>query len=204
MLKAHKGKWMALTGVGVPGVTFYWMLTYSGPYRYFAELQLKWFGFYAPKLTVLLIIAGLVIGLFGLAAVITSLFRGAERPVPGIAPANVTTPAIAHKATAAPVTQTMGQWLLNIRLATAGIGAILILGIGANTYYNATQEGNLQELSVQDFESGKVQTRPVYADVRGHLSETYLKAEHYLYVPMANEKNAAAPIRLIVGVDEQD
>jgi hypothetical protein len=41
---------IAVSIVGL-ALGFYWMFTYSGPYRYLAEWQQKWLGWYAPKLT---------------------------------------------------------------------------------------------------------------------------------------------------------
>jgi hypothetical protein len=67
---------VAVVGIGV---TLYWTFTYSGPYRYLAELEIKWFGYYVPKLTALVIILGLLL----IAGVIKLILRGAERPVPG-------------------------------------------------------------------------------------------------------------------------
>ena len=60
-------------------LTLYWTFTYSGPYRYLAELQLKWFGVYYSEATAIVII----LGLLGIALGIKFLFRGAERLVPG-------------------------------------------------------------------------------------------------------------------------
>src|SRR5258708_38824586 len=76
------GKLLVLAlGAASLGITFYWMLTYSGPYRSLAELQLKWIGSYERNLTFLLVLSGLILGLFGTATTIKLLFRGAERPV---------------------------------------------------------------------------------------------------------------------------
>jgi len=34
--KPQHGKWVALVGLAIMGITVYWMFTYSGPYRYLA------------------------------------------------------------------------------------------------------------------------------------------------------------------------
>jgi hypothetical protein len=65
----------ALVVLGLAGITLYWTFTYSGPYRYFAELQIRWFGFYIPKLTALVVIVGLLV----VGAVIKFVLKGAER-----------------------------------------------------------------------------------------------------------------------------
>src|SRR6266581_4073390 len=131
-------------------LTLYWAFTYSGPYRYLAELQLKQFGVYYSEAT----------------AIVT-----ASEP-----------------------------WLRYFRY-----GALLVpFGFGGWTYYNGTHAGSLQQLTAVDFQNGKLQAHLVYADVRGHLSGTYLSKEHYLYIPMSAEQNAAAPVQLVVGVNEKE
>src|SRR5881392_3763159 len=37
--------------IAMMGLTFYFMFTYTGPFEWLAELQLKWFGWYSEKLT---------------------------------------------------------------------------------------------------------------------------------------------------------
>ncbi len=166
-------------------LTLYWAFTYSGPYRYLAELQLKQFGVYYSEATAIVII----LGLLGIALGIKFLFRGAERPVPG-------TPSNARNVPTAMATATVSEpWLRYFRY-----GALLVpFGFGGWTYYNGTHAGSLQQLTAVDFQNGKLQAHLVYADVRGHLSGTYLSKEHYLYIPMSAEQNAAAPVQLVVG-----
>src|SRR5579864_539006 len=79
ILQANKKTDIAVA-VGMLGASFYWMFTYSGPYRYLAELQLKWFHQYVPKLTLLAIMAGLL----ALLALAKAVLRGAERPAPSM------------------------------------------------------------------------------------------------------------------------
>jgi hypothetical protein len=67
-----------------------------------------------------------------------------------------------------------------------------------------THAGSLQRLSAADFQSGKLQARLVYAEVRGHLGAHRISKDDYLYIPMASEKNAAAPVQLLVGVNEHE
>jgi hypothetical protein len=40
------------------GLSSYWAFTYSGPYRWLAELQLRWFGAYSEQATFLLLLVG--------------------------------------------------------------------------------------------------------------------------------------------------
>ena len=182
-------KLTTVAALGMVGVTLYWTFTYTGPYRYLAELQIKWFGSYVPKLTVLLII----LGFLGIAGVIKLILRGAERPVPGLPAASLPKPV-----SVAPLPQAPQMWLQYIRF----IAPLVVAGFGAWAYFNGTQAGSLRELSANDFQNGGLHSRIVYADVRGHLSGTYLGQDHYLYIPMFAEKNSDAPVQLLVGVDE--
>ena len=182
-------KLAAVAVAAMVGLTLYWTFTYSGPYRYLAELQLKWLGSYVPKLTAMVIILGFLL----IAGAIKVVLRGAERPVPG--PANA--PVAAVPASNAAVPQ---SWLQYVRYTAP----LIVVGFGGWMYFNGTQAGNLQQLAAVDFESGKLQSRVVYADVRGHLSRTYLSKENYLYIPMYTEANGKLPVRLVVGVNEKD
>jgi len=208
VFKPQHGKWVALVGLPIMGVTFYWMFTYSGPYRYLAELQLMWFGSYDRNLTCLLVFSGLFIGLLfgllGIAVAIKLLFRGAERPVPGMPTAPIAIPAIAPTAIPETAIQVAERWQRYCRYSVMYAAPLVLFGTGGYSYYNGTHEGSLQQLSAADFQSGKVQARMVYADVRGHLSGRYLSNGDYLYIPMTSEKNAAAPVQLVVGVNEHE
>jgi len=142
-----------------------------------------------PKLTAMVII----LGFLAIAGVIKVILRGAERPVPGPANGPVAAVPVTNKAVPQP-------WLQYVRYAAP----LIVVGIGGWMYFNGTQAGGLQQLTAIDFGSGKLQSRMVYADVRGHLSRTYLSKESYLYIPMYTEANGKAPVRLVVGVNERD
>lgn len=182
-------KVMAVAMFAAVGITLYWAFTYSGPYRYLAELQLKWVGYYVPKLTVILIILGFLL----IAGAIKVVLRGAERPVPGSAIAPVVAGPVKNSAVPQP-------WLQYVGYAAP----LIVVGFGGWMYFNGTQAGNLQQLAALDFESGKLHSRVVFADVRGHLSGTYLSKENYLYIPMYTDSNGKSPVQLVVGVNEKD
>ncbi|HTT32427.1 MAG TPA: hypothetical protein VMH48_02395 [Methylomirabilota bacterium] len=177
----------AVVGVAAAGVALYWTFTYTGPFRYLAELQLKWFHSYSPKLTALVIILGLV----GIAGLIKLVLRGAERPIPGVAsPAPVSLPS--HPA-ASVVARPLTHY---IRFAAP----LILFGIGVWAYGNGVQAGSLQELSADDFQNGNLHARIMYAEVKGRLSEMYISKNHYLYIPMSAK--SGAPVQLLVGVGE--
>jgi len=182
-------KLAAIAVLPMVGITLYWTFTYSGPYRYLAELQVKRFGYYVPKLTAMVII----LGFLAIAGVIKVILRGAERPVP----CRASGPTAEFPVTNAAVLQ---PWLQHVRYAAP----LIVVGIGGWMYFNGVQAGSLQQLTAVDFETGKLQSRVVYADVRGHLSGTYLSKENYLYIPMYTEENGKFPVRLVVGVNEKD
>jgi hypothetical protein len=181
----------AVAMAAMVGTTLYWTFTYSGPYRYLAELQVKWLGYYVPKLTALVIILGFVL----IAGVIKLVLRGAERPLPGSGPASGPVAAVPVRNAAVPQ-----PWLQYVRY----VAPLIIVGFGGWLYFNGIEAGSLQQLTAVDFETGKLQSRIVYADVHGHLSRTYLNKENYLYIPMYTEANGKLPVRLVVGVNEKD
>lgn len=188
--EAPKNSRLAAIAVAVMvGFTLYWAFTYSGPYRYLAELQIKWFGYYVPKLTAIVIILGVLL----IAGAIKVVLRGAERPVPG--PANAPDEGSSVKTAAVPQ-----PWLRYVRYCAP----LIIVGFGGWMYFNGTQAGSLQQLKAADFESGRLQSRIVYADVRGHLSGMYLNKENYLYISMYTDANGKSPVKLVVGVNEKD
>ena len=182
-------KFVTAAVIVMVGISLYWTFTYSGPYRYLAELQVKWLGYYVPKLTAMVII----LGFLAIAGVIKVVLRGAERPVPGQANGDKMQVSAGNGAVSQP-------WLQYARY----LAPLIVVGFGGWLYFNGTQAGSLRQLLAVDFESGKLQSRIVYADVRGHLSRTYLSKENYLYIPMYTEASGKVPVRLVVGVNEKE
>ena len=181
---------VSLAGVGLG---LYWMFTYSGPYRYLAELQLKWFGSYVPKLTVILI----VLAFLGIAAIAKLVLRGAERPAPampqgyvGTSPASGVTGTPVGGGNSLLASPYMRLWFL-----------VIPLGMGGYLYFNAAQAGELQQLQVQDFDEGRVTSRVLYADVRGHLSGKYMIKDNYMYIPMLDSATSGQA-HVLIGVDK--
>jgi hypothetical protein len=186
---------IAVSIVGV-GLALYWMFTYSGPYRYLAEWQLKLFGAYVPKLTVLAI----AMGFLGIAAVVKVLFRGAERPAPSLPPGS-SAAAVGAGGFAQPNSVAGNAWLSSpyVRLWFL----LIPVGLGAYFYFNASQAGELQQLQVQDFGRGQVKSRVLYADVRGRLSRKYIMKDSYMYIPMLESApTGSEPAYVLIGVDK--
>ena len=101
--KPKNNKLAVVAAFGMVGIMLYWTFTYSGPFRYLAELEIKWFGYYVPKLTAMVIILGFLL----IAGLIKLVFKGAERPVPGLSSAT-TLPGTAQSGTLTTVPQ---PWL---------------------------------------------------------------------------------------------
>jgi hypothetical protein len=207
--KPQNTKWLALVGLPSFGITFYWMFTYSGPYRYLAEWELKWLGSYGPELTAGVVFLGLFLGFLYTAASIKLLFQGAERPVPGLPAATPVTPVAANltqepRLPYLPFLPLPYLWARYLRSVLILLLCFVFFGMGAYSYYNGTHVGALQQLNAADFQSGKLHSHIVYADVRGHLSGHYMSKDYYLYIPMTSEKNSAMPVQLLVGVQEHE
>jgi len=176
--------------LAILGASFYWMFTYSGPYRYLAELQLRAFHQYSPKLTMFAI----VLGLLGILALAKLLLRGAERPAPSLPQGN--TPGIAGGKPGSNVSMAFASpfwrlWFLAIPLV-----------MGGYFLFNAAQAGELKQLRAGDFDSGQVTARVLYADVRGQLSQAYLMKDTYMYIPMYDSAAPSRSVHLLVGVDK--
>jgi hypothetical protein len=204
--KPQNSKWVALVTMALVGITFYWMFTYTGPYRYLAELQIQWFGSYAPKITCLIVFCGLFLVTATIAAIQAFLLKGAEEPVPGMPTAAADTPVAANdtQEPQLPYLPLPYLWSRCIQYVFILLACFVILGMGAYSYYNGTHAGSLRQLSAADFQSGKLQSRLVYAEVRGHLNKPYLSKDNYLYLPMTSEENATGPVTLVVGINENE
>jgi hypothetical protein len=202
LFKPQNAKWLALLGLVMLGMTFYWSITYSGPYRYLAEWELKWVGSYSEEVTALLVFVGLLFGLSLMVAAIKLVFRGAEKPLFEMHTSQMTSPATPPTAIRQPPAQVVEGWILSCRRAILFAIPFVVLGVGAYFYYNGTHEGSLQQLSAVDFESGKVKARVVFAEVQGRLSRRYVSDGNYRYIPMASEEKSTGPVRLLVGINE--
>jgi len=185
----QRSKLGLLVVAAMVGITVYWGFTYSGPYRFLAELQLKWFRVYYPEVTGLII----VLGMLCVAGLIKVLFRGAERPVPRAA---------ASTSNNAAVTAGVDQrWL---RYLPYFIVVLTFVAIGARDFYKGAHAGSLRQLNAEEFYNGSQQSLAFYADVRGHLSQRYLSRDDYFYVPMTGGEKTAGPIRLVVGGNKNE
>jgi hypothetical protein len=141
-----------------------------------------------------------------IAAIQAFLLKGAEMPAPGMPAAAADTRVAANDSQEPqlPYLPLPFLWSRYIQYIFILLACFVILGMGAYRYYNGTHAGSLRQLSAADFQSGKLQSRLVYAEVRGHLNKPYLSKDNYLYLPMTTEENATGPVTLVVGINENE
>jgi hypothetical protein len=176
--------------VVLAAITFYWMFTYSGPYRYLAELELKWLGSYSVAGTFLLVAFGWAL-LFG---IVSLLLFGVRKDMAARFRSLTSKQVLMHQ----DIWAAMPPAWVRLRLARF-VALLTCLGMGAWYFYSGATAGALQQLDAADFQSGKLHSRVVYADVRGRLSQKYLaNDEDEIYIPMAGSAGPSAPIRVIV------
>src|SRR5260370_39992528 len=161
-------------------------------------------GFYNPKANIMVMFGGLFFGLLAIAGGIKLVFRGAERSISETHTPPVATPAMMPTAVQAPAVHAPDRWLQSCRLAIMYATPLLVVGMGAYSYDNGRHEGNLLQLTVADFESGRITARALYADVHGQLSDSYLSNDSYRYIPVLSKENATRPVTLRVGISDGD
>ena len=178
------------TVVGV-ALSFYWMFTFSGPYRFLAELQTKWFGWYVPKLTMLIIVFAIV----GLVLGVRKIVQGTERPVPNSALALAPT-----ANTSVAKSSSLPMWI------ASPYSRLLLLvvpfGLGLYSYVNASRAGQLRHVQAADFDNGSVSERVIYASVSGELGSDYVTGDNYMYIPMRQSETSDEPVSIVVGVSK--
>jgi hypothetical protein len=177
------------TVVGV-ALSFYWMFTFSGPYRFLAELQTKWFGWYVPKLTMFAIVMAIV----GLVLAVRKIVQGAEQPVPNAASALAPTPNASGTQLHVPVWYASPYSRLLL--------LVLPFGLGLYSFLNASRAGELRHLQAADFGNGNVTQRVIYADVSGELGRDYVSDDNYMYIPMRTSESSNEPVSVVVGVSK--
>jgi hypothetical protein len=169
------------------GLAIYWSFTYSGPFRYLAEWQLKTFGWYSGKLTVMVI----ALVFFGVGEALRVILRGSERPVLGAAAASVA-PNTARK-------------LSSPSSAYRRLALLIIpFAFGAYFYASAASAGDLRELEIADLTSGDLPSHTLFAEVHGYVDRFYVRQNHYMYLPLREAKGATTPIQVVVGMDQSE
>src|SRR6266550_424857 len=122
---------------------FYFMFTYTGPYQWLAELQLRLMNSYSEKLTLVLTMLLVILPAAGIAKLVAVTVK---RMGPG---------AGAVAAVAAGSTGTKaGDWRIPQWVILPMLG-VIVFGIGAVMYWRGATAGPLTVVSVQELEEGK-------------------------------------------------
>lgn len=178
--------------VVLAAITSYWMFTYTGPYRYLAELQIKWLGEYNVAATFMIVAFGWAV----LAAIVFAILRLSRFGLP-----KDMTPRwreFKHAARHQDIFAAMPPPWVRLRLGRFVI-LLTCLGMAAWFFFNGAAAGPLQQLDAADFQSGKVHRQVVFADVRGRINQNYLMNEHdEVYIPMTGSTDPPAQVHVLV------
>jgi hypothetical protein len=178
--------------VVLAAITCYWMFTYSGPYRYLAELQIKWLGAYNVAGTFMLVVLGWALPF----AIVFGIVRLSLFGVPKDMAARWRE--VKHGAMHQDIFAAMPPPWVRLRLGRFVV-LLTCLGIAAWFFYNGTTAGPLQHLDAADFQSGSVHGHVVFADVRGRINQNYLINEHDdVYIPMTSSTDPHATVHVLV------
>jgi len=178
--------------VVLAAITSYCWFTYSGPYRYLAELQIKWLGAYNVAGTFLLVVLGWAL----LFAIVFGIVRLSLFGVPK--DMAVRWREFKHGARHQDVFAAMPPSWVRLRLGRFVV-LLTCLGMAAWFFYNGTTAGPLQQLDAADFQSGSVHGHVVFADVRGRINQNYLTNDHDdVYIPMTGSTDPHATVHVLV------
>jgi len=183
----------ALVGtIALVAISFYFMLTYTGPFQWLAELQLRWMDSYNEKLTLILT----VFVLFIPAAAAWKIVKVSVRTM---GPDSTATPqeGVYRKAR-------------NIHLPGVLIlpllGAI-VFGIGAFMYWRGMTAGPLTAVKAKELEDGK-KPASSYLTIEGvpvwDEAVTFKKSGKESYLPVVSQDWKGGPVAVYVECNEDD
>src|SRR5687768_9953774 len=180
--------WLALAiMIGTAALAIYWDHTYSGPYRWLAELQLKWFGQYEKTITFLLAIMILLAPFGALLGAYKLVTRGRRRAVAATLgqAADTSTPPPPQPSTWASQRDVLDRYFVPIGITL--FGAVLLF-LGVQKWHVARNAGEMIHAEARDFETGslpgpwvKVTGQPLLEQV---LSTDSSRANAKHYIPL--------------------
>ena len=133
---------------GLVALSFYFMFTYTGPFQWLAELQLKWLEMYSEKLTLILTMLVLMLP----AIAILQLLKVSVKTLGlGSGSNSASTAVVGASGTKAPQ-RAIPQWVVFPFLG------LISLAIGGYMYWRGASAGPLTEVSLKDLEDGKKPT----------------------------------------------
>src|SRR5439155_9304648 len=130
----------------IAAASIYCGWTYSGPYRWIAEAQLRWFGTYETQITFFLSLA--VIG--GPVLAVVLIWNKASRVAVASEPAPQ--PAVAMPVSDEAVRRFLARYAMALTMLVVG-GVFLV--ISARDYWRSTHGAKLAEINVAQLEQGK-------------------------------------------------
>jgi hypothetical protein len=169
------------------GGAFWLMYEYAGPFKWLAELQLKWFGVYEESVTLLL--TALVL-LTPVGIVVWLIRRTMRFAMPPIEQSQIT------QSNEPPITPSPAARVFS----NLGIGAIfiliglLVLGLSAYQYVRGRGASELSKLTIDDLEAGRVPASrwcsikgfPVFKLSGAYKSSTSAAQDYYVPVISSN------------------
>ena len=193
--------------IGTVALAIYWDHTYSGPYRWLAELQLRWIGQYEKTITFLLAVMILLApfgALFGVYRLVTRGRKGTapttpEQPASPTLPPQPPTPS-------SPRLDVFNRYFMPICIALFGT---VMLFLGVQKWHLARNAGEIIHAEARDFEAGnlpgpwvKVTGQPLIEQV---LTTDSSQSSQKHYIPLVSSKwEAGAPVAVFVEVSESD
>ena len=178
--------------IALVALSFYFMFTYTGPFQWLAELQLKWMNSYSEKLTLILTVLVLCLP----AAAVWKIVQASVRTL-GPGGSATKQEAVYRKACNIHIP---GVLLLPL------LGTI-VFGIGAFMYWRAATAGQLTAVKAKDLEADK-KPASSYLTIEGvpmwEEAITFNKSGKDCYVPMVSREWTGGPVAVYLECNEDD
>ncbi len=173
-------------------LTFYFAFTYSGPFQWLAELQLKLMNSYSEKVTFLLTMFALIIPVMGIAKLVQ---MAVKRLGPG---------AGGTVASAAGATEPKPG---NLHFPVLPFIGLIALGFGAFMYWRGATAGPLTAVSLKDLENGK-KPASSYLSIEGvplwKAMISFKQTSTKCYVPLVSRDWKGEAVVVYVQCDDDD
>jgi hypothetical protein len=185
--------------IALVALSFYFMFTYTGPFQWLAELQMKWMSSYSEKMTLILTVFVLFLPAAAIWKIVAVAVKkggpggGASAGAGGGAPAE----AKHHKP----------RFTHLPPIAVLPLVGVIALGIGSFMYWRGATAGSLTAVTVKDLEDGK---KPVssYLTLEGAAvweeAITFQKSGKESYVPVISRSWKGGPVAAYLECNEDD
>jgi hypothetical protein len=179
-----------LLGIVCAVPTVYWAATYSGPYRWIAEMQLRWMGMYEGGITFVLALFLVLVPLLGVRFLVKKLAFSKQREE-GADPG---------------WWQQVSKYFADLMLVLIGV---IFVGVGAFLYFRVMGEAQATAVDVADLEGGK-RAGKLWLEVSGRLlfdDAGAVEKNHVTtyYAPVVSESwSSGNPVAVYLEVHERD